>query len=251
MAMPSEEAETEIEHGSTEYWRREAEESDSHEWCEDCESSYFAHFDSCPHCECRLVTDGSQSDRASNHVGPIVFADERARRQLVDDGEVITFRISDRTTGETWWRESRTGVKQGDCRVELLGPVDPADKCVLMAYYREAGFESVDAWQEAIRELNGDLSDGFLYRVTIPQQPLVTDGGEELDGEVDRIRVKCHGCHEPFVTDLLPLHETDSGYSAARYCPDCLETGNPLRKLETRGLATKQVENQRVCQEAK
>jgi len=56
----SDQSDGEIEHGSTEYWRREAEESDSHEWCEDCESSYFAHFDSCPHCERRVATDGGR-----------------------------------------------------------------------------------------------------------------------------------------------------------------------------------------------
>jgi hypothetical protein len=33
----------------TEYWRREAEKSDLHEWCPDCEMSYFAHFGECPH----------------------------------------------------------------------------------------------------------------------------------------------------------------------------------------------------------
>jgi len=33
----------------TDYWRREAEKSDRHEWCEVCEKSYFASFDECPH----------------------------------------------------------------------------------------------------------------------------------------------------------------------------------------------------------
>ena len=28
--------------------------------CEDCESSYFAHFGSCPHCERRVTTDGGR-----------------------------------------------------------------------------------------------------------------------------------------------------------------------------------------------
>ena len=43
----------------------------------------------------------------SNHVGPNVFADETARGQLVEHGEVVTFRASERTTGDTWWRTSR------------------------------------------------------------------------------------------------------------------------------------------------
>ena len=127
------------------------------------------------------MSEGGEA--ASHHVGPIVFADEDARRQLVEEGDVVTFRTSKRTTGDTWWRESRTGPKQGDCRVELEGPVDPSDKSILMPYYREAGFESVEAWQDAIEELNGELSDGYLYRVTIPQQTLATDGGDETEGD--------------------------------------------------------------------
>lgn len=30
-------------------WRQQAEDSDRHEWCEECGKSYFAHFGSCPH----------------------------------------------------------------------------------------------------------------------------------------------------------------------------------------------------------
>jgi len=64
----------EIEHGSTEYWRREAEESDSHEWCEDCESSYFAHFDSCPHCERRVATDGGR-DQSGDEIDHVMIGE--------------------------------------------------------------------------------------------------------------------------------------------------------------------------------
>ncbi|MDV7351369.1 hypothetical protein R3751_16520, partial [Halorubrum distributum] len=61
-----------VEEGSVEYWRREAEKSDSHEWCEDCESSYFSHFKTCPHCERKLVTDGGvdQSEGETDRVVP-------------------------------------------------------------------------------------------------------------------------------------------------------------------------------------
>ncbi|WP_281255585.1 hypothetical protein [Natrinema ejinorense] len=38
----------------------------------------------------------------SNRVGPIVFADATARRQLLAHGEVVTFRASKRTIGDTW-----------------------------------------------------------------------------------------------------------------------------------------------------
>ena len=76
-------------------------------------------------------------DDGNNHVGPIVFADEDARRRLQQSGDVVTFRVSERTTGDTWWRERRTGEKMGDCRVECIGAVDPSDRSILMPYYRE------------------------------------------------------------------------------------------------------------------
>jgi len=57
--------------------------------------------------------------------GPIIFANETARGQLEEEGEVVTFRRSERTTGKTWYRYSRTGPKQGDVLVEKLRVVDP------------------------------------------------------------------------------------------------------------------------------
>lgn len=98
--------------------------------------------------------------------GPILFADETARAQLVEDGEAVTFRASERTTGDTWWRETRTGTKQGDVRVEKIGPADPSDPDDLHEHRPLSGFETVEEWQAAIQELNGELSEGFLYRVT-------------------------------------------------------------------------------------
>lgn len=102
---------------------------------------------------------------SSGHVGPIVFSDEIARDQLETEGEVVTFRVSKRTTGDTWWRTSRTGPKEGDCIVEHIRPVDPADDDALQPYRELSGFPSIQAWQDAIRELNGGLEAGHLYRV--------------------------------------------------------------------------------------
>lgn len=109
----------------------------------------------------------TETDGRSNHVGPIIFGDETARSQLVDEGEVVTFRTSERTTGETWWRESRTGVKQGDVTVEQLHQfVAVSADGALSRYADLSGFESVEAWIGAIRDLNGDVEMGRLYRVT-------------------------------------------------------------------------------------
>ena len=101
--------------------------------------------------------------------GPIIFSHEIPRRQLVEEGTVITFRTSTRTTGETWWRKSRTGEKQGDVRVEEVeGPVTPTMD-VLTDYADESGFESAVEWREAIVDLNGELPHhGWLYRATVP-----------------------------------------------------------------------------------
>ena len=98
--------------------------------------------------------------------GPILFSDETARTQLVEYGEAVTFRSSERTTGDTWWRESRTGTKQGDVHVAEIEPADPRNPAALEPYAALSGFDSVEAWQDAIRELNGEMSDGYLYRVT-------------------------------------------------------------------------------------
>lgn len=105
--------------------------------------------------------------QTSGTVGPIIFSDHTARTQLLDVGEVVTFRKSSRTTGDTWWRETRLGPKEGDVEVEEIGQVNPMDKDQLSEFSELSGFESVEAWQKAIRELNGTLpSSGFLYRVT-------------------------------------------------------------------------------------
>lgn len=99
-------------------------------------------------------------------VGPIIFADETARSQLRDYGEVVTFRESERTTGETWWRESRLGTKEGDVTVEEIGLVDPSNNGELEPHQSLSGFASVNDWQQAIRNLNGELPNhGRLYRV--------------------------------------------------------------------------------------
>lgn len=104
----------------------------------------------------------------SNLVGPIIFANETARTQLKTEGEVVTFRKSSRTTGDTWWRESRFGGKQGDVTVEEIGEANPLIDQDLARYRDLSGFESIDDWRSAISSLNGDIpNSGYLYRVTI------------------------------------------------------------------------------------
>lgn len=109
---------------------------------------------------------------SDGHVGPVIFSDRTARGQLLTHGEVVTFRATDRTTGETWWRESRTGPKRGDCRIERIeGVALPLETSNLtMARHVEcSGFVNVARWQDAIREHHGEATKGWLYRVTALQ----------------------------------------------------------------------------------
>ncbi len=99
--------------------------------------------------------------------GPVIFSDETARAQLQEHGEVVTFRTSYRTTGTTWWRKSRTGVKQGNCRITLLkSDVAMSETNIFDAFVEYSGFDSVSEWQTRIQELNDDVESGHLYYVT-------------------------------------------------------------------------------------
>lgn len=101
--------------------------------------------------------------------GPIVFSNPVAREQLEEEGEVVTFRSSERTTGETWYRSSRTGPKLGDVVVELERTVPEwgvawlSDKTIQLS-----GFGSAAEWEAAIAELHGEPGQaGYLYHVEL------------------------------------------------------------------------------------
>jgi hypothetical protein len=141
----------------------------------------------------------SQSD-STDHVGPIVFADETARRQLQQHGEAVTFRAAERTTGATWWRKSRTGVKMGDCTVTYIEPVDPSVRADLNEYQQLSGFDDVRSWQAAIKALNDGLTPGHLYRV-----------------ETDDRWAECGACNE-YSPDVTAYGRGDV---ACYRCPDC------------------------------
>lgn len=109
----------------------------------------------------------------SQHVGPIIFGHPTARNQLQEHGVVMTFRTSDRTVGDTWWRESRTGPKKGDVRVEKVAEIhSPIRATQLGPYADRSGFDSVRDWIDAIVEVHGQpVGDydskiaGYVYRV--------------------------------------------------------------------------------------
>lgn len=127
----------------------------------------------------------------SRRTGPIVFANRTARSQLLNHGEVISFRKRDRTTGETWWRKSRTGEKIGDVTVEPIEKDIKPTSDALKQHRELSGFEMVEQWIKAIEDENSGLPEsGHLYRVT-------ADEG------------KCGKCGE-----IAPLPTN-------RFCPSC------------------------------
>lgn len=109
------------------------------------------------------MPDGAATERA--HVGPIIFANDSARAQLVEHGKVITFR-GDRTTGDTWWTDEYGTAKDGDCTVEQLGEITPTTDA-LDRYQPLSGFQTTSEWRDAIEALHGSTTEiGYLYRVT-------------------------------------------------------------------------------------
>ncbi|WP_185977168.1 3'-5' exonuclease [Haloglomus irregulare] len=145
----------------------------------------------------------SRTDGSGGRVGPVIFANERARAQLEEHGHVLTFRTSDRTTGETHVRYGRTEPKQYDCEIELVEHTEERRTIYhrMAEFYHQAGFDGPSEWERAIEEFHGEVpEEGWFYRVTIAEedrtgpvdQPEVrTDGGapDSSGGSLDRVMV--------------------------------------------------------------
>jgi hypothetical protein len=100
----------------------------------------------------------------------ISFNNDIAWRQLVDHGEVVTFRKRRRENPncETWCNRGRGQTKEFDVKIEEIGKVVP-EREPLLPYLKRSGFETIDDWIGAIEELNsGNVESGWLYRVTTP-----------------------------------------------------------------------------------
>lgn len=159
---------------------------------------------------------------SSGHVGPVIFADETARAQLLR-GEVVSFRSRSRTTGETWARWSRQGEKQADVTIEELTAIaalredewaDPLEH-----YWKLSGFASPDDWRAAIRE-HHSTGDGYLYLVRLPPVEILTRlaagefaGSQALDADVKPSAVRVAQVADPTrpgeAEDLEPRHVVD------------------------------------------
>jgi len=117
--------------------------------------------------------------RPDDRVGPVLFTDETARSQLLT-GRVFTFRPDRRTIGETHARWERTGSKKADVVIRERKYLNPADPQALLPYQKLSGFTSVEEWQQAIKDLHGELPrDGWIYDVVLMDtEPEVNRGDE-------------------------------------------------------------------------
>jgi hypothetical protein len=96
----------------------------------------------------------------------MIFANEKARRQLLEKGVVYTFRVHRHTEGRDWATDRRRGKKICDINVEFIKKVDFKEE--LMPYVDESGFEHRWDWLSAIRRLNPKMKkiEAYLYKVT-------------------------------------------------------------------------------------
>jgi len=104
-------------------------------------------------------------------VGPVIMGHPVARAALESIGVVMSFRTSDRTTGETHYRYERTGTKQGDVVISQISDETPPTFDALVPYRHLSGFSSVDEWREAIEDVHGTLdTTGYIYRIEMMNQ---------------------------------------------------------------------------------
>jgi len=116
----------------------------------------------------------------------IIFSNEKARNQLLNEGVVYTFRKNRRKQFEKmpehrqrqgfavtdWATDKRMGKKitnviineYGPHRLEEPGPYSLDD---LAPYTQWSGFNSLEEWKEAILEFSPGLENGWLYKVTV------------------------------------------------------------------------------------
>jgi len=101
--------------------------------------------------------------------GPVILSVDKAREHLETHGSVYSYRTRDRTTGQTWYRTSRTGEKVGDCEIELAARVyEWQDLMVaLRPFVSRSGFAGVLEWMDAINSVHGETEGrGYIYRIT-------------------------------------------------------------------------------------
>ena len=101
-------------------------------------------------------------------VGPVIMGHPVARGMLESAGIVLSFRTSDRTTGDTHYRYERTGHKQGDVTIRKETPEITPSAVNLIDHRPLSGFSTVEDWQDAIERMHGSLDTrGYVYRIEL------------------------------------------------------------------------------------
>jgi len=97
----------------------------------------------------------------------VIFQSEKARRFLLENGVVFTFRSKRRKKlGEDWITDRRGGHKIADVLVEEERKFKPQE---LGLYVEYSGFSTLEEWIGEIERLNGGRlpAEGWLYKVTL------------------------------------------------------------------------------------
>lgn len=106
----------------------------------------------------------------------ISFSVKEARDQLMNEGEVYTFRWKKRIqTGKNWATAKRGTKKIADVfisearLIETVSDLDP--------YVSKSGFKTRKEWLDVIMKMKKRANDwtGYLYKVTLNSQQLRTE----------------------------------------------------------------------------
>lgn len=95
----------------------------------------------------------------------MIFENEKARNQLLQKGEVFTWRKKkrQRNFAEDWATHKRGGTKIATIRVCYFGEVLPGE---LGEFVDRSGFESLQEWIDVILKMNKGIGGfGHLYHV--------------------------------------------------------------------------------------
>ncbi len=146
----------------------------------------------------------------------ISFSVKEARDQLINEGEVYTFRWKKRRkTGNDWAQVKRNTKKIADVFIdeprlmESIYDLDP--------YVSKSGFKSRKAWLDVIMKMNKRANDwmGYLYKVNLRDVITyeITCGGcgtTQIRKNLPE-KMRCGDCQEAYyVEDYQEIHSLNS-----------------------------------------
>ena len=96
----------------------------------------------------------------------MIFQSKKPRKQLLEKGHVVSFRVNRRKhVGNDWATDKRGGKKICNTFIEEIDYIEKLDK--LSPFREESGFDNLEEWTNEIRKLNKHhMVSGWLYKVT-------------------------------------------------------------------------------------